>query len=177
MLVLLGCEGSISPTAPDETLVAQQPATGVGVTTGTSNIVARGAAQEFMLRARGETSGPFAVGPLTGTAWVHVTGRPETAAVVVTTIGDLGPGGLPTSPLFDFGSGDAFTTEELGDLVPPFTGPGEYAIVSAPTIVSGTGAFANMTGDLKVTKSTFTVSVDWWVTTEWHMKGRVQLGD
>ncbi len=178
MLVLLGCEGSISPTAPDETLVAQQPATGVGAgTSGTSSVVAPGAAREFMLRARGQTSGPFGGPPLVGTAWVHVTGKPQMADVTVETTGAPGPNGLPTSHTFTFLIGDYFKTQDLATIDPPFEGPGEYALASTLTIVEGSGAFAGMTGTLQITKGRLTVDDELMATAEWHMKGRVQLGD
>ena len=88
-----------------------------------------------MLRARGETAGPFGGAPLLGTAWVHVTGEPETASVMVATTGLPGPDGIPTSHTFTFGSGDYLTTADLAVLEPPFEGPGEYSLSSTVTIV------------------------------------------
>lgn len=144
---------------------------------GGSPVVAPGAAQEFMLRARGETTGPFfGPEPLVGTAWVHLTGQPETASVEVVTAGPPGPDGVPTRHTFTFGSGDYFRTEDLAVLDPDFVGPGEYSLSSTVTIVEGSGEFAGMTGTLEITKGTLTVSPEFVASAQWLMKGRVRLG-
>ena len=169
---LLACGDAVTPTQPAP---VPAPTVGTSVSGGGAGLVTPGAAQEVMLRARGETAGPFG-GALVGTAWVHLTGAPETASVEVVTTGPPGPDGLPTSHTFTFGSGDYFKTEDLAVLDPPFVGPGEYSLSSTVTIVEGSGAFASMTGTLEITKSTLTVSPEFMASAEWHMKGRVRLG-
>lgn len=170
-LALLACGDAVTPTQPAPlaaTAVATPAPSG-------SSVVAPGAAQEFMLRARGETAGPFGGPPLVGTAWVHITGEPETASVTVVTTGLPGPDGIPTSHFFDLGSGDSFTTADLATLDPPFVGPGEYALASTVTIVGGTGVFAGLSGTLEISKGTLTVSPEFMAAAEWHMRGRVRL--
>ncbi len=171
-LALLACGEAVTPTQPP---LLAAPAAGTPAPGG-SSLVAPGAAEELMLRARGETAGPFGGPPLLGTAWVHVTGEPETASVMVVTTGPPGPDGVPTMHTFTFDSGDYFTTEDLAVLDPPFAGPGEYSLSSTVTIVDGSGAFAGMTGDLEITKGTLTVTPEFMASAEWHMKGRVRLG-
>ena len=173
-LALLACGDAVTPTQPE---LAAAPAVSAAAPGG-SPLVVPGAAQELMLRARGETAGPFGGPPLVGTAWVHVIGQPETAAVTVLSTGPPGPAGVPTSHIFDFGSGDYFKTADLATFDPPFAGPGEYSLGSTLTIMESGGAYAGMTGTLEIIQGTVTVGPppELMATAEWHMKGRVRLG-
>jgi hypothetical protein len=176
VLVLLACDGAVSPTAP-----AAAPQTTDSVTVGAARspiLVTPGVAEEFMLRARGATSGPFGLPgvPLVGNAWVHVTGPPVTASVEVLTTGPPNPDGtIPTSHTFTLPSGEYFRTEDLATLTPPFAGPGEYTLDSTLTIVEG-GAFGGIRGTLEIRHGVFNLDADFMVTTEWLMKGRVRPG-
>ncbi len=75
MLVLLGCDGSISPTAPDETLAAQQPATSVGAVSSVGATSAASAPISFPIFEEFDDvnfcTGEVHTVTITGTAWLH----------------------------------------------------------------------------------------------------------
>jgi len=109
-----------------------------------------------------------------GTASLSMDGTAHTATVTVTVVEadtvleDGESHRMKTRHLFDFGSGDSFTTEEIITMTPAGT-PSMYKMAAVGSVKEGTGAYStargqlHLQGDMNMDKSE----------ADWSVKGSV----